>query len=39
MPVLLSPDDDPTFREPTTWRDRVKASRQRAVEEEVNLPF
>jgi len=38
MPVLLSPDDDPTFEEPSNWRDRVKASR-RKVEAEVDLPF
>lgn len=38
MPVLLSPDDDPTFAEPPTWRDRVKASR-RIVEEEADLPL
>jgi hypothetical protein len=37
MPVLLSPDDDPTFVEPANWCDRVKASRQLA--EELDLPF
>jgi hypothetical protein len=28
MPVLLDPDDDRTFAEPTKWQDRVKASRR-----------
>ncbi|MGE3819587.1 MAG: hypothetical protein AB7I30_09145 [Isosphaeraceae bacterium] len=26
LPVLLDPEDDPTFEEPPSWRDRVKAS-------------
>lgn len=38
LPVLLDPDDDPTFDEPTKWQDRVKASR-RKTEDEVELPF
>jgi hypothetical protein len=37
LPVIMGPDDDPTFEEPTTWRDRVRASRRRT--EEVDLPF
>lgn len=36
MPVILSPDDDPTFQEPPSWRERVKALRR---EQEVDLPF
>jgi hypothetical protein len=28
MPVFLSPDDDPTFYEPSTkWRDRIDGER------------
>lgn len=38
LPVILDPDDDVTFKEPPSWRDRVKASR-RKVEKEVDLPF
>jgi hypothetical protein len=37
MPVLLDPDDDPTFTEPTRWRNLVNASRK--VAEEIDLPF
>jgi len=37
LPVIMEPEDDPTFREPPSWRERVKASRRKA--EEVDLPF
>lgn len=37
MPVLLSPEDDPTFQEPPSWRERVKASRRKV--DEVEIPF
>ena len=38
LPVILDPDDDPTFIEKPSWRERVRASR-RKVEQEIDLPF
>lgn len=37
LPIIMEPDSDPTFTEPTTWRDRVKASRRKT--EEIDIPF
>ncbi len=37
LPVLLDPDEDPTFTEPPNWQSRVKASRRRT--KEVNSPY
>jgi hypothetical protein len=34
LPVICEPENDPSY-----WRDRDKSSRQRAVEEQVDLPF
>jgi hypothetical protein len=37
LPVILSPDDDPTFKEPPSWRDRVTASRRKTSD--IDIPF
>lgn len=37
LPVIMTPEDDVFFREPTKWQDHVRASRRKT--EEVDLPF